>query len=188
MAPLLQPAECCVLLVDPRKQNVTRLGEFAQQSLSSSLMLLARAVQTAQIPAHLAFVAAVPDPDQWLVDPAQLAPARTHALGDCGSSWASSDLAATLTAHGRRSLVLAGFWLETRVTFMALPALATGFEVFVVIDAAAARDADTRCAAIHRLLHAGAVLTTTHQLIGEWTETSSDPDQRSALSLLVSRC
>jgi nicotinamidase-related amidase len=82
--------------------------------------------------------------------------------------------------------VLAGFWLETRVTFMALPALAAGFEVFVIVDATAARNADARCAAIHRLLHAGAVLTTTHQLIGEWTETSSDPDQRSALSLLLS--
>jgi nicotinamidase-related amidase len=69
---------------------------------------------------------------------------------------------------------------------MALPALATGFEVFVVVDATAARAADARSTAIHRLLHAGAVLTTTHQLIAEWTETSSDPDQRSALSLLVS--
>ncbi len=70
---------------------------------------------------------------------------------------------------------------------MALPALATGFEVFVVIDATAACNVGARSAAIHRLLHAGAVLTTTHQLIAEWTETSSDPDQRSALSLLVSR-
>lgn len=186
MAPLLQPAECCVLLVDPRKQHISHLGDFAQQRLSSSLMLLGKAVHTARIPAHLAFVAAVPEPDQWLVDPAQFAPAQTHALGVSGSSWANSDLAATLAAHRRRSLVLAGFWLETRVTFMALPALATGFEVFVVIDATAARVAGARSAAIHRLLHAGAVLTTTHQLIGEWTETSTDPDQRSALSLLIS--
>jgi nicotinamidase-related amidase len=70
---------------------------------------------------------------------------------------------------------------------MALPALATGFEVFVVVDATAARSADARSAAIHRLLHAGAALTTNHQLIAEWIETSSDPDQRSALSLLFSR-
>jgi nicotinamidase-related amidase len=186
MAPLLQPAECCVLLVDPRKQNITHLGDFAQKRLSSSLMLLARAIHTARVPAHLAFVAAVPDSEQWLVDATQFPPAQTHALGDSGSSWADSDLAATLAAHGKRSLVLAGFWLETRVTFLALPALATGFEVFVVIDATAARVAGARSAAIHRLLHAGAVLTTTHQLIGEWTETSTDPEQRSTLSLLVS--
>jgi hypothetical protein len=86
MAPLLEPAECCVLLVDPRKQHITHLGDLAQQHLSSSLMLLARAVHTARVPPHLAFVAAVPDPDQWLVDVAQLAPARTHVLGDSGSS------------------------------------------------------------------------------------------------------
>jgi len=187
MAPLLQPADCCVLLVDPRKQHIADYHESRQQHLGASLMLLAKAAHTATIPGHLAFVAAVPDPDQWLVDAAQFAPARAHALGNSSPSWANSDLAATLTAHGRGSLVLAGFWLETRVTFMALPALATGFEVFVVIDATAARDAGARSAAIHRLLHAGAVLTTTHQLIAEWTEMSSDLDQRSALSLLVSR-
>ena len=62
MAPLLQPAECCVLLVDPRKQHISHLGDFAQQRLSSSLMLLGKAVHTARIPAHLAFVAAVPEP------------------------------------------------------------------------------------------------------------------------------
>jgi hypothetical protein len=187
MAPLLQPAECCVLLVDPRKQHIANLDESGQQHLSSSLMLLAKAAHTAMIPGHLAFVGAVPDPEQWLVDTALFAPSRTHALGNSGASWANSDLASTLAAHRRGSLVLAGFWLETRVTFMALPALATGFEVFVVVDATAARAADARSTAIHRLLHAGAVLTTTHQLIAEWTETSSDPDQRSALSLLISR-
>jgi nicotinamidase-related amidase len=150
-------------------------------------MLLAKAVHAAVIPGHLAFAGAVPDPEQWLVNAAQFSPVRTHGLGNSGSSWANSDLASMLTAHHRRSLILAGFWLETTVTFMALPALATGFEVFVVIDATAARNVGARSAAIHRLLHAGAVLTTTDQLTAEWMETSSEPDQRSALSLLVSR-
>jgi hypothetical protein len=187
MAPLLQPAECCILLVDPRKQHIAQLRESRQRHLSSSLALLAKGALAGRIPGHLAFVGAVPDPEQWLVDTVLFAPARTHALGNSGPSWANSDLASTLTAHRRRSLILAGFWLETRVTFIALPALASGFELFVVIDATAARNVAARSAAIHRLLHAGAVLTTTHQLITEWTETSSDPDQRSALSLLVSR-
>jgi hypothetical protein len=187
MAPLLQAAECCVLLVDPRKQHIADLDASVQQHLSSSLVLLAKAAHAAVIPGHLAFAGAVPDPEQWLVDAAQFAWARTHPLGNSGASWANADLASTLIAHRRRSLILAGFWLETRVTFMALPALATGFEVFVVIDATPARAADARSPAIHRLLHAGAALTTTHQLIAEWIETSSDPDQRSALSLLVSR-
>ena len=42
----------------------------------------------------------------------------------------------------RSSLILAGFWLETTVTFLALPALASGFEVFVLMDATPA-SADT---------------------------------------------
>ncbi len=186
MAPLLQPAECCLLLVDPRKQHIADLEGSQQQHLNSSLMLLAKAAHAALIPGHLAFVGGVPDPEQWLVGIVQFAPTQTHVLGNSGPSWANPGLASTLAAHRRRSLVLAGFWLETKITFMALPALATGFEVFVVVDATAAHDADARFTAINRLLHAGAIVTTTHQLIAEWAETSSDPDQRSALSRLVS--
>jgi nicotinamidase-related amidase len=166
-------------------QHIANLEESGQQSLSSSPMLLAKAAHTLGVPGHVAFVGAVPDPEQWLVDAALFSPTRTHTLGNSGPLWANPEVASTLSAHGRRSLILAGFWLETRVTFTALPALATGFEVFIAVDATGARNATARSTAMHRLLHAGAVPTTTDQLIAEWMETSSDPTQRAALSLLV---
>jgi hypothetical protein len=82
-------------------------------------------------------------------------------------------------------LILAGFWLETTVTFLALPALASGFEAFVLMDATpASTDASARPAA-DRLLQAGAVPITTRQLIAEWIEASPDGTVRSALSRLV---
>jgi hypothetical protein len=82
-------------------------------------------------------------------------------------------------------LILAGFWLETTVTFLALPALASGFEVFVLMDVTpASADTSARPAA-DRLLQAGAVPITTRQLIAEWIEASSDGGGRSALSRLV---
>jgi hypothetical protein len=82
-------------------------------------------------------------------------------------------------------LILAGFWLETTVTFLALPALASGFEVFVLMDATPASAETSARPAADRLLQAGAVPITTRQLIAEWIEASPDGGGRSALSRLV---
>ena len=111
--------------------------------------------------------------------------AHIHGLGTAGSCWSGSGLHGALAAQPRSSLILAGFWLETTVTFLALPALASGFEVFVLMDATpASADTSARPAA-DRLLQAGAVPITTRQLIAEWIEASSDGGGRSALSRLV---
>jgi nicotinamidase-related amidase len=107
---------------------------------------------------------------------------NVHALGTEGLS--RSGLPAVLGAQNRGSLILAGFWLETTVTFLALPALAAGLEVFVLMDASPAWVETAARAAADRLLQAGAVPVTTHQLIAEWME-ASDPVVLAALSPLV---
>jgi nicotinamidase-related amidase len=107
-----------------------------------------------------------------------------HALGTEGASWSRSGLDKALPAQRRSSLILAGFWLETTVTFLALPALAAGFEVVLLMDASPAWGDTAACPAADRLLQAGAVSVTTHQLMAEWME-ASDPVVRAALSPLL---
>jgi hypothetical protein len=121
-------------------------------------------------------------PDEWVVAPSSLPPAHVHALGTERASWSSSGLRATLAAQNRNSVILAGFWLETTVTFVALLALAGGLEVFVLMDASPTWAETAATAATHRLLHSGAVPITTYQLIAEWMEASTDPEVRAALS------
>jgi nicotinamidase-related amidase len=133
---------------------------------------------------HVAFRGHVPDPQRSLARFDDTAP-RIHALGERGPSWSHSGLADALAADGRASLILCGFWLETAVTFVALPALAGGFDVFVLMDAAPARGQDAHGPALHRLVQAGAVPTTTQQLVVEWIEASADTGQRSALARLA---
>jgi nicotinamidase-related amidase len=185
MAPLLQPADCCVLVVDPRAHHVERLDPPHQAELARSLNLALDAAITAGAPIHLAFAGAAPDPHEWAATPRSHQAAHIHALGTAGSGWSGSGLCEVIAAHRRSSLILAGFWLETTVTFVALPALADGFEVFLLMDATpASADASARAAA-DRLLQAGVVPTTVRQLIAEWIEASPDSGARSARSPLV---
>src|SRR5512145_1796651 len=183
MTPLLQPAGCSVLVIDPREEHLGRRQPHQQKAVAQGLQLVEQGVLAATVPIHLAFPG-VPHPEHSIVTFGSAAPPRVHDLGDSGSSWSHSGLATTLAALGRPSLVLCGFWLETTVTFIALPALASGFDVFVLMDAAPALADDSHDPAAHRLLQAGAVPTTTRQLVAEWMEASAIPDQRSALSVL----
>jgi hypothetical protein len=185
MAPLLQPADCCVLLIDPRREHLDRLDPQRQNALTQGLALVEQAAQTASVPMHLAFRGHAPDPQRSLARFDDAAAPRIHDLGERGPSWSHSGLADALAAEGRASLILCGFWLETAVTFVALPALAGGFDVFVLMDAAPARAKDAHGPAVHRLVQAGAVPTTTQQLVVEWIEASMDTGQRSALSRLA---
>jgi Isochorismatase family len=184
MAPLLQPADCSVLVVDARMHHVGRLEPARHRALTQDLTLLLHATHAAAVPMHLSFVGAVPQSDEWIVS----APAaQIHALGASGSCWSGVDWHAVLAAENRTSLILGGFWLETTLTFLALPALASGFEVFILMDVAPSRADIAARSAADRLLHAGAVPITTSQLVAEWAEASSDPDVRSALSVLSPR-
>jgi hypothetical protein len=184
MSPLLQPADCCVLLVDPRAGHVGRLGPEHQQVQTQALNLVTNVAVAGNVPIHLAYPGVLPEAYDCLQGSLALPVESVHALGTAGSGWSNSGLNKVLTAEKRTSLVLAGFWLETTVTFLAIPALANGFEVFIVMDATPARIDAAAGPAADRLLHAGAVPITTHQLVAEWTEATTDPDVRSALSTL----
>jgi hypothetical protein len=185
MAPLLQPATCSVLFIDPRERNLAQLSPGSQHVLADRLALLTSAACAASAPIHLAFTGDLPEPEQWLPIHRQLASPALYGLGGSGSSWSGSGLNTALATQRKASLVVSGFWLETTVTFLVLPALACGFDVFLVLDATPARSEDARGPAEHRLIQAGAVPTTADQLVSEWIEASTDPNQRSALASVV---
>jgi nicotinamidase-related amidase len=185
MAPLLEPAACSVLFIEPEERNLALLSAGSQHVIAKHIALLTRAACAACVPIHLAFTGDVPEPDQWLAAHRQLASPGLYGLGSRGSSWSGSGLDTALAAQRKASLVVCGFWLETTVTFLVLPALACGFDVFLALDVTPARAEDARGPAEHRLVQAGAVPTTAAQLVSEWIEASTDPNQRSALASVM---
>lgn len=185
MAPLLHAAECCILMIDPRKRHIVKFDQATQQSLVRCFGLIERAASATAIPCHFALDGNASDLADLLAKPVQGARPYVHNLDGRGTSWSASGVAAALTAEKRGCLVLCGFWLETIVTFMALPALASGFDVFLLMDAAPCLAENAREPSSNRLVQAGVVPTTTHQLIAEWAEQSAESTLRSHLSRLI---
>src|SRR5687767_8078195 len=90
MAPLLQPADCSVLLIDPRVHHLGGVDAARQQALADCLKLTVDAALAGRVPIHVAFSGTLPEPHERVAatNPA----ANVHALGTAGSSWSNSGL------------------------------------------------------------------------------------------------
>lgn len=185
MGPLLQPEECCIVFVDPKRTHIAQSALGDQESLIQRFKVIENAASATAVPTHFIIEGTTLDIGQWLAIPSQAAKPRVHNFGTSGSSWSRSGLAPALTAEKRSSLIICGFWLETSVTFVALHALAAGFDVSLVMDATPSYTKEAREHSSNRLLQAGAVPMTTHQLVAEWAEQTTDLALRAKLSLLV---
>lgn len=76
------------------------------------------------------------------------------------NAWDNEDFVRAVKATGRKQLIVAGIVTEVCVGFVALSALAEGFEVFVVTDASGTFNELTRHSAWDRMSAAGAQLMT----------------------------
>lgn len=75
------------------------------------------------------------------------------------NAWDNDDFVQAVKATRRRQLVIAGIVTEVCVAFPTLSALAEGYQVFVVADASGTFNKSVRDAALMRMAHAGAVMT-----------------------------
>jgi hypothetical protein len=179
---LVSSSDCAIVLVHPTKQHLSQLGDFDRDRLSQRVQLVVRAAAAAGAPCHVLSGRQHESGEDWLTAPSSPTDQFIHRTGELGSSWSNSGLSAALAAHNRSVLIIAGFWLETSVSFIALCALSGGFEVFLPLDITPPLDGDSRGPACDRLVQAGIVPTTAGQMIAEWIEQTSDATLRARLA------
>lgn len=75
------------------------------------------------------------------------------------NAWDNEDFVKAVKQTGRKQLLVAGVVTDVCVAFPALCALKEGYQVFVVTDASGTFNKSVRDAALMRMAHAGAVMT-----------------------------
>lgn len=75
------------------------------------------------------------------------------------NAWDNEDFVNAIKETGRKQLVIAGIVTDVCVSFPTLSALEEGYEVFVVADASGTFNKSVRDAALMRMAHAGAIMT-----------------------------
>ena len=84
------------------------------------------------------------------------------------NSWEDAKFLAAVKATGKKKLVMAALWTEVCLTFPALEALKTGFDVYAVEDASGGTTVTAHNAAMRRVEQAGAVPMTALQVLLEY--------------------
>lgn len=75
------------------------------------------------------------------------------------NAWDNEEFVKAVKATGRSQLIIAGVVTDVCVSFPTLSALQEGYQVFVVADASGTFNKSVRDAALMRMAHAGAVMT-----------------------------
>ncbi len=125
--------------------------------------------------------------------PGQIATTATVSRSDANipfdpaaSDWPATQLGKAIAKTGRNQMIVAGLWLEEAITMLVLRGLSIGVDTYVSIDATIAINPEFALAAHARLTQAGAVPTTTEQILREWAALSADRDVQAKLIAMLS--
>ena len=92
------------------------------------------------------------------------------------NAWDNEDFVKTVTATGRKTLVMAGVWTSVCVMFPALDAKAAGFKVYAVIDASGDPSELASRTTLARLAQGGVIPTSTNAVLSETHRTWNRPE------------
>jgi nicotinamidase-related amidase len=170
---LLRPEDCALVLVDLQAGLAFGVGSEDRQVLLNNAVALARAARVFEIPV-------VASTSATKVYSGPMMPALQAAIPEVVpierrnmNIWEDDHVRAAIEATGRRRLLMAGLLTEDCVTFGALSALASGFEVFVVGDACGGLTPISHDLALRRMQAAGATMSSWIQVLLElqrdWT-------------------
>lgn len=176
-SPLLVSAQRSVLLVVDVQDKLLELME-SRETLLGKLKQLAAAAQLLSVPC----LATVQYPEKLGPLTASIARYLTPDLqaaipGKLAFSCLGCDAAvAQLRSTRREQVVLVGLETHVCIAQTALDLVAAGLDVFLVVDAVAARHAIDHQTALRRLEAAGVTLITTEAVLFEWVEKAGTPE------------
>jgi nicotinamidase-related amidase len=165
---LLKPADCALLLIDQQAGLAFAVGSEDRQVLLNNAIALGRTARAFGIPI-------VASTSASKVYSGPIMPALHAAIPDVVAIerrnmniWEDDHVRAAVEATGRKRLVMAGLLTEACVSFGALSALTSGFEVFVVGDACGGITPASHDLALRRMQAAGVVMTSWIQVLLEF--------------------
>jgi nicotinamidase-related amidase len=171
--PLLEPAQCALILVDEQAGLAFACGSGDRQALRSNAVALARTAIAFNIPVVISTSASKVYSGPLMRAFREVLPNVVPIERRSMNIWEDDAGRAAVLATGRRKLIVAGLLTEACVTFPVLSALAAGYGTYVVADACGGLTPESHELGLRRMQAAGATLTSWLQVLLElqrdWT-------------------
>lgn len=179
-------SQCALLLIDYQEHVLNSVFEQDRRVVELNARTLAKAARAFGIPVVLSTVGVEMGANGPTVKSlkAEL-PDLEEIDRPTMNAWEDEKFLAAVKATGRKRLIIGGVVTSVCVTYPAIDALAEGYEVGFVVDAAADTYLEAHDTAVLRLAHAGAVPFTAVALITEWFRDWKSPLADAARKLIV---
>jgi nicotinamidase-related amidase len=165
---LLNPSNCCVVLIDHQPAMTFGVANIDKQLLINNTVGLAKAAKIFHIPVILTSVESKSFSGAIWPQLTSLFPDQKPIERSSMNSWEDEALVAAVKKTGRKKLVMAALWTEVCLAFPALCAMQEGYEVYAVEDCCGGTSVVAHDAAIARIAQAGAVRATWISTMLEW--------------------
>ena len=165
---LLSPDNCIVALIDLQPQMLFGVANMDRQSLIKNNLILARAAHVFAVPVVISTVETKDLSDYLWPQIRSVFPNELTIERSTMNAWDDAAFVATIQKAGRKKIILAGLWTETRVALPTLQALHDGYDVYVVEDCCGDVSQLAHANAMTRVVQAGAEPVTALTVILAW--------------------
>ena len=157
-----------LLLIDYQPQMAFGVVSIDRQSLKNNAVALTKSARLFKVPTVITSVETESFSGYVWPELLDIFPDSNVIERTSMNSWDSESVRKSITATGRKKLILAGLWTEVCINLCAFSAAQDGFEVYVVEDACGGTSEIAHRASMDRMIQAGIVPLTWQQLLLEW--------------------
>lgn len=166
---LLTPANHALLLIDHESQMAFPVVNIPIEVLRNNVALIASGSKIFKVPTVVTTVAEKSFSGPVFPELLEIYPQASSGYIDrtTMNAWEDVNAYKTITAKGKRKIVIAGLWTSVCIVGPVLSAIKDGYEVYVITDACGDISKEAHEMAINRMLQGGARTMTSTQYVLE---------------------
>jgi nicotinamidase-related amidase len=154
---LLTSKNAVLALIDYQPEQYAGVGSVEHAELLAHVTMLGRVATSFELPVVLSTVYVKHGMSGTNKELLEVLPRIQEIDRTTLNSWEDPDFRAAVEQTARKKLIIAGLWTEVCVTFPALDALRSGYQVYFVADAIGGVSRVAHESAIQRMIQAGAI-------------------------------
>lgn len=167
-APLLAPADCVLLLVDPQPGLAFAVQSADRQLMLNAMSALLKTAKAFSVPTVVSTSATKVYSGPMFGTLRKVCPDLEPVDRRSMNAWEDDGVRSIVEGTSKKTLLIAGLLTEACVSFPALHALADGYKVYCVADACGGATDESHRLALSRMQSAGVVMTSWLQLLLEF--------------------
>lgn len=175
--PVINPDDALMLLIDHQSGLFQTVGDMPMTELRARAAVLAKMATLANIP--VITTASVPQgPNGPLIPEIHQNAPHAQYIARKGeiNAWDNLEFVAAVKASGKKQLIIAGTITSVCMAFLAISAVADGYQVFAVIDASGTYTKMAQEITLARVVQAGVVPMDTAAVASELQKTWNRAD------------